>query len=185
MDLVHYRLEGSTAVLHMDDAKANALSQQMLAELRDALARAEEEATAVVLAGRAERFCAGFDLRVMMSSPDAAKALVRLATVELGAATLQSCIYSPEAAARVGFLDEVLPAARRFATSSRRSTTTCDRLADDLRRADLAGPLLLLLLRGRGRRRRRRWRAGRWRRRVGHPVAGRRRGGGLGDERRV
>jgi len=48
----------------------------MIAEVGEALARAEKEASAVVLAGRPDRFCAGFDLRVMMSSPEAAKGLL-------------------------------------------------------------------------------------------------------------
>lgn len=72
-----YTLEQSTAILHMDDGKANALSEAMLDALLEALPRAEKEASAIVLAGRADRFCAGFDLKVMMSSPDAAKALLR------------------------------------------------------------------------------------------------------------
>ena len=75
--IVHYSLTGKTAVVTMDDGKANALSMAMLDELDLALTRAEREATAVVLTGRPERFCAGFDLRVMMSSPDAAIALLR------------------------------------------------------------------------------------------------------------
>lgn len=74
---LRYTLEGTTAVLHMDDGKANALSDAMIAALVAALARAEKEASAIVLAGRAERFCAGFDLRVMMSGPENAKALLR------------------------------------------------------------------------------------------------------------
>jgi enoyl-CoA hydratase len=60
----------------MDDGKANALSKEMIDALLAALTRAEGEAGAVVLAGRPDRFCAGFDLRVMMSGPDAAKALL-------------------------------------------------------------------------------------------------------------
>jgi enoyl-CoA hydratase len=75
-DPVRYRLEAKTAVIEMDDGKANALSDVMIEAVTAALTRAEGEASAVVLAGRAERFCAGFDLRVMMSSPDAAKALL-------------------------------------------------------------------------------------------------------------
>ncbi len=75
--IVHYTLTGKTALVAMDDGKANALSMPMLDELDLALTRAEAEATAVVLTGRPERFCAGFDLRVMMSSPDAAIALLR------------------------------------------------------------------------------------------------------------
>jgi len=74
--VVHYTLEDTIAVVRMDDGKANALSEAMIDGLLEALTRAEGEATAMVLAGRPDRFCAGFDLRVMMASPDAAKALL-------------------------------------------------------------------------------------------------------------
>jgi enoyl-CoA hydratase len=179
MTVAHYQLEGSTALIQMDDGKANALSEAMLGELGEALARAEKEASSVVLAGRPERFCAGFDLKAMMSGPEAAKTLVRagagllmrlygsplpvvaactghaiaagalvlltadarvgasgsyriglnevaigltmpilamelardrVATEHLTRATLQAQIYGPEEAARVGYLDEVVPA---------------------------------------------------------------------------
>jgi enoyl-CoA hydratase len=76
-EVLTYTLEGKTAIVQMDDGKANALSEPMIEGLLSALARAEKEATAMVLAGRPDRFCAGFDLRVMMTSPEAAKALLR------------------------------------------------------------------------------------------------------------
>jgi enoyl-CoA hydratase/carnithine racemase len=75
-DLLTYTLEDSIAVVRMDDGKANALSVAMIDALVGALDRAEREAKAMVLAGRAERFCAGFDLRVMMSGPEHATALL-------------------------------------------------------------------------------------------------------------
>ena len=71
-----YTLEDSLAVVRMDDGKANALSVAMIDALLAALDRAEREAKAMVLAGRDERFCAGFDLRVMMSGPEQATALL-------------------------------------------------------------------------------------------------------------
>jgi enoyl-CoA hydratase len=71
-----YVLEDSVAVVRMDDGKANALSVEMIDGVLEALARAEREAKAVVLAGRPERFCAGFDLRVMMSGREQATALL-------------------------------------------------------------------------------------------------------------
>ena len=74
---VVYTLEGKVAVLQMDDGKANALSQAMLDALSSALDRAEKEASAIVLTGRAGRFCAGFDLKTMMSSPENARGLLR------------------------------------------------------------------------------------------------------------
>src|SRR5436305_14814945 len=69
-------LDGKTAVITMDDGKANALSYEMIDALLGALGRAEGEASAIVLAGRPERFCAGFDLKVMMSGIDQARALL-------------------------------------------------------------------------------------------------------------
>ena len=77
MAVVHYQLESKTALIQMDDGKANALSEAMIAEVGEALARAEREASAVVLSGRPDRFCAGFDLKVMMSSLEAARGLLR------------------------------------------------------------------------------------------------------------
>ncbi|MEJ7597758.1 MAG: crotonase/enoyl-CoA hydratase family protein [Kofleriaceae bacterium] len=71
-----YAVENKVAVIQMDDGKVNALSRPMIDALIAALARAEQEASAVVLAGRADRFCAGFDLRVMMSNPAAATELL-------------------------------------------------------------------------------------------------------------
>ncbi len=76
-DLVRYTVEGTTAIVTLDDGKANALSYPMIDALLEALARAEREASAMVLTGRPERFCAGFDLKVMMAGPDAARQLLR------------------------------------------------------------------------------------------------------------
>jgi enoyl-CoA hydratase len=75
-DVLSYTLDQKVAVIRMDDGKANALSVEMIDSLLAALTRAEEEASAVVLTGRPDKFCAGFDLRVMMSGPEQAKALL-------------------------------------------------------------------------------------------------------------
>ena len=75
-DICSYVLDGKVAVITMDDGKANALSVEMIDAVVAALAKAETEASAVVLTGRPDRFCAGFDLRVMMSGPEQAKALL-------------------------------------------------------------------------------------------------------------
>lgn len=73
-----YTLENNVAVVKMDDGKANALSYAMIDALLESLDRAEKEAGAMILAGREGRFCAGFDLKVMMASPaDAKKLLTR------------------------------------------------------------------------------------------------------------
>ncbi len=65
-----YELRDGIAFVTMDDGKVNALSFAMLDGLSAAITRAEGEAKAFVLAGRPGRFCAGFDLKVMMSGPD-------------------------------------------------------------------------------------------------------------------
>lgn len=182
--MLDYKLEEKTAVLTMDDGKANALSEAMIDALLGALDRADKEASAIVLAGRADRFCAGFDLKVMMASPEAATSLLRrgsellmklygcplplviactghalaggalvlltgdvrvgaagafriglnevqiglpvpvlamelardrIVPAELGRATLQATIYSPEDAVKVGYLDEVVAPAELMA----------------------------------------------------------------------
>ncbi|HEY4180759.1 MAG TPA: crotonase/enoyl-CoA hydratase family protein [Kofleriaceae bacterium] len=76
--LARYELADSIATITMDDGKANALSPTMIEQLQAALDRARtDNAGAVVLAGRPDKFCAGFDLRIMMSGPDNAIALLR------------------------------------------------------------------------------------------------------------
>jgi enoyl-CoA hydratase len=76
-DLLSYRLEGSVAVLVLDDGKANVVNDRSIGALHDALDRAEREAGAVLLAGRPGRFSGGFDLSVMGSGVEAMQALVR------------------------------------------------------------------------------------------------------------
>jgi len=75
-DPTTYSLEDSIAIVTMDDGKANALSMPMIDGVLAALTRAEGEAKAMVLAGRTDKFCAGFDLRVMWSGPEHATALL-------------------------------------------------------------------------------------------------------------
>lgn len=74
--ILEYTLEGGVAIARMDDGKANALSVPMIDAISAALTRAESEATAFVLMGRPERFSGGFDLKVMMSGPENATALL-------------------------------------------------------------------------------------------------------------
>lgn len=58
---------GPVMVLHLDDGKANALSFELIAAIRAAVAEAEDDdgVGAVVLHGREGRFSGGFDLGVM------------------------------------------------------------------------------------------------------------------------
>ncbi|MFO0549116.1 MAG: crotonase/enoyl-CoA hydratase family protein [Polyangiaceae bacterium] len=76
-ETLRYSLDGQVATVAMDDGKANALSHEMIEGLLGAIDRAETEASALVLVGRPERFSAGFDLKIMMSGPEPAKALLR------------------------------------------------------------------------------------------------------------
>lgn len=76
MPVVTCEISNDIALVRMDDGKANALSYAMMEEIEAALARAEREASALVLTGRAGRFCAGFDLKEMMSGADNARKLV-------------------------------------------------------------------------------------------------------------
>lgn len=76
--IVRYELADNVATVTMDDGKANALSIAMIEQVDAALERAKtDSASAVILTGRPDKFCAGFDLRVMMSGPDAAIDLLR------------------------------------------------------------------------------------------------------------
>ena len=75
-ELVRYELRGTVAVLQMDDGKVNAFSPAMIESLSARFERARSEARAVALFGRPGKFSAGFDLRIMMSGPSAARDLV-------------------------------------------------------------------------------------------------------------
>lgn len=73
---VHYRLEGRTAFVRLDDGKVNAFTLDVLRALGEALARAEKEARVLVLLGREGRFSGGFDLSVMRGGGPAVVELV-------------------------------------------------------------------------------------------------------------
>jgi enoyl-CoA hydratase len=75
-ELVRFSRVGAVARLDFDDGKANVVSPVSLPALNAALDRAEKEAGAVALFGRAGRFCAGFDLGTMQSGNDPARRLV-------------------------------------------------------------------------------------------------------------
>lgn len=73
---VTYDLDGTVAVIRLDDGKANAISHDLLDALHEALDRAESEARAVVITGREGRFSAGFHLPTMTEGTEAMRGLV-------------------------------------------------------------------------------------------------------------
>jgi enoyl-CoA hydratase len=76
---VRYAVADGVATLQMDDGKANAITHEMAGELNRRLDQAEADgARAVVLGGRAGRFCAGFDLATMQSGVGEARDLLRV-----------------------------------------------------------------------------------------------------------
>ena len=70
-------IEDGLAVARIDDGKVNAISPAALAQLDEALSRAETDAAGLVIAGRPGMFSAGFDLSVMRSGVQPMRALVR------------------------------------------------------------------------------------------------------------
>ena len=76
---VSYALEERIAVIGMDDGKANALSNEMLAALHAAFDRAEADDAVVVLTGREGRFSAGFHLPTLRAGGPDADRMVRAA----------------------------------------------------------------------------------------------------------
>ncbi len=63
--LVTYTINEGIATITMDDGKSNVASPDFLEQLNHALDAAEKANAVVILTGRAEVFCAGFDLRVL------------------------------------------------------------------------------------------------------------------------
>ena len=77
MGRVTYTRDGGVATIAMDDGKVNAMSLGMIAELGEALDRAQADGAAVLLRGRPGVFCAGFDLATLRGgNPDAARMLI-------------------------------------------------------------------------------------------------------------
>jgi enoyl-CoA hydratase len=66
--LLSYELVDSIATITMDDGKANVMSAAMLSALAEAFARAESEASVVVLTGKKGVFSGGYDTAMFKSS---------------------------------------------------------------------------------------------------------------------
>ncbi len=76
-DFVRTTIHGDVHVIDLDDGKANALSFAVIDGLNAALDASESSAGAVAIIGRDGKFSAGFDLKVMTSSIDDARRLLR------------------------------------------------------------------------------------------------------------
>ena len=76
--LIEYELRDGIAIISLDDGKANVFSPAMISAIEGALDQAEQEAKAVVFAGRPGRFSGGFDLGIMKEGgPQAAQQMVQ------------------------------------------------------------------------------------------------------------
>lgn len=75
---VEYALRDGVATIRIDDGKRNALSPQVLREIRQAFDRAESDRAIVILTGRESVFSAGFDLKVMKRGGADALGMLRL-----------------------------------------------------------------------------------------------------------
>jgi len=91
-DNVRYSLVDGIATLTMDDGKVNAMTAAMSAALDNGLDRAVEDAAAVVIRGRENVFCGGFDLKIMRGSDDALKGQM----LEAGRALLRRLYLFPQ-----------------------------------------------------------------------------------------
>lgn len=76
-DVVEYNLDNRVATITIRNGKVNALSPAVFAALNTALDQAEQDNAVVVLTGQPGIFSAGYDLKEMQTSPEAATQLVR------------------------------------------------------------------------------------------------------------
>ncbi|MDX5300284.1 MAG: crotonase/enoyl-CoA hydratase family protein [Gammaproteobacteria bacterium] len=74
--LVSYTLQENIAVLTLNNGKVNAVSPDLIREFNAALDQAEQDQAVVVITGQPGILSAGYDLKVMKSSPDAMLDLV-------------------------------------------------------------------------------------------------------------
>jgi enoyl-CoA hydratase len=77
-DAVTYTRSDEVSTITLDDGKVNVFSIPMVQAIHEALDRAEEDGTIVVLQGRPGCFSAGFDLKTLSGPPEQALTLLRL-----------------------------------------------------------------------------------------------------------
>ena len=74
---VTLKTDGDVSIIQMDDGKVNVFSPDMIQNFNDILDQVPTDKGAMLIAGREGMFSAGFDLKVMMSSPENAAAMVK------------------------------------------------------------------------------------------------------------
>ena len=74
---IDYEFSDGTALVTIDDGKANALSSDVLGQIGAALDRAEADGAVSIITGNERLFSAGFDLKELAAGTDSARALVK------------------------------------------------------------------------------------------------------------
>ena len=74
---VTLKTEGDVSIIHMDDGKVNVFSPEMIQNFEEIMDQIPTNKGSVLITGRPGMFSAGFDLKVMMSSPENAAAMVK------------------------------------------------------------------------------------------------------------
>lgn len=75
---VSYELNEGVAHIHMDDGKANVMTEHMLEALLAAFDRAESDAAVVMLSGKERIFSGGYDLKMFSEPPATIARVLRL-----------------------------------------------------------------------------------------------------------
>ena len=75
-DLVSYQCADGVALLSLCNGKANAVSPDVIAAFNQALDRAEQDGAVVIITGQPGILSGGYDLKVMLASPESALTLV-------------------------------------------------------------------------------------------------------------
>lgn len=76
MELIDFEINEKIATITLNNGKVNAISQQLISEINDALDQAQAAKAVVIITGREGLFSGGYDLNTMKDSSDSAVALV-------------------------------------------------------------------------------------------------------------
>ena len=74
--MLNVTIDGSTALIQLDDGKANAVGHDFIDAMNTGLDQAEKDAKVALITGREGLFSAGFDLKEIEKGPEASAALV-------------------------------------------------------------------------------------------------------------